>query len=189
MILLRLYFEFFKIGLFAFGGGLATLPFLSELSSATGWFTQAELADMVAISESTPGPIGINMATYVGYSTQGVLGSVVAVLGIITPCVIVILLIARILDKFRTSPYVEAVFKGLRPASLAMIAAAGLEVVRISLVHVDAYQAGGSFWDLISVKGLILALVLFFATKKIKGKPIFFILASAVIGIVFQMGT
>ncbi|MBQ8974374.1 MAG: chromate transporter [Oscillospiraceae bacterium] len=189
MILLRLFFEFFKVGLFAVGGGLATLPFLSELSASTGWFSPAELADMVAVSESTPGPIGVNMATYVGYTAHGVLGAIVAVLGIITPSVIIIIIIAGILEKFRTSTVVDSIFKGLRPASLAMISAAGLEVARISLLDIEGYKASGSFTDLISIKGFILAAALFVVLRRFKGKPIFYILASAVIGIVFKLGT
>ena len=93
MLYLRLFWEFFKTGLFAVGGGMATLPFLYSMSDATGWFTHAQLADMIAVSESTPGPIGVNMATYVGFSTAGVPGAVVATLGLITPSVIIILII------------------------------------------------------------------------------------------------
>ena len=89
MVYLRLFFEFFRAGLFAVGGGLATLPFLYEISDKTGWFTHQQLADMVAISESTPGPIGVNMATYVGFTTGGLLGSVVATLGLIAPAAII----------------------------------------------------------------------------------------------------
>ena len=91
MILLRLYFEFFKTGLFAVGGGLATIPFLRDISAATGWFTDTDLTTMIAVSESTPGPIGVNMATYVGFQTAGVPGSVIATLGLITPSIIIIL--------------------------------------------------------------------------------------------------
>ena len=90
MIYLRLFYEFFKTGLFAIGGGLATLPFLSDMADRTGWFTQAQLADMLAVSESTPGPVGVNMATYVGFETGGILGAVVATLGLVAPSVIVI---------------------------------------------------------------------------------------------------
>ena len=97
MIYLRLFLEFFKAGLFAVGGGLATLPFLSNMATSTGWFTHSQLADMVAVSESTPGPLGVNMATYVGYTVKGVPGAVIATLGLITPSVIIILIIALFL--------------------------------------------------------------------------------------------
>ena len=135
MIFLELFFRFFKAGLFAVGGGLATLPFLYEISDATGWFSHAQLADMVAISESTPGPIGVNMATYVGYSSAGLLGGLVATLGLITPSVIVIMIVARFLRSFSDNKYVQAVFYGLRPASTALISAAGYSVLKISLLH------------------------------------------------------
>ena len=159
MIFLELFFRFFKAGLFAVGGGLATLPFLYEISDATGWFSHAQLADMVAISESTPGPIGVNMATYVGYSSAGLLGGLVATLGLITPSVIVILIVARFLRSFSDNKYVQAVFYGLRPASTALIAAAGYSVLKISLLHLELFSTGG--WTAIfDWKGLVLALVL-----------------------------
>ena len=125
MILLRLFWEFFKTGLFSVGGGLATLPFIYNISDKTSWFTHQQIADMIAVAESTPGPIGINTATYVGYTTAGVIGALIATLGIIMPDIIVILIIARFLQKFRDSQAVQDVFYGLRPASTALIAAAG----------------------------------------------------------------
>ena len=125
MLYLQLFWEFFKTGLFAVGGGLATLPFLQDMADRTGWFTRAQLADMLAVSESTPGPIGVNMATYVGFSTGGVGGALIATLGLITPSVIVILIVAAFLKAFRDSKWVSAAFYGLRPASTALVAAAG----------------------------------------------------------------
>ena len=116
MLYLHLFWEFFKTGLFAVGGGLATLPFLQNMSDRTGWFTHAQLADMLAVSESTPGPIGVNMATYVGFSTGGVGGALIATLGLITPSVIVILIVAAFLKAFRDSKWVSAAFYALRPA-------------------------------------------------------------------------
>lgn len=101
MIYLRLFWEFFKTGLFAVGGGMATIPFLYDISDKTGWFTHTQLADMIAVGESTPGPIGVNMATYVGFTTAGIPGGIIATLGIVTPSVIIILIIARMLKQFR----------------------------------------------------------------------------------------
>ena len=128
MILLRLYFEFAKVGLFAVGGGLATIPFLQNMGANTGWFTSTDLTTMIAVSESTPGPMGVNMATYVGFETAGLPGAVIATLGLITPSIIIIMIIAGFLQKFRQSKTVDAIFQGLRPASTALIAAAGLSV-------------------------------------------------------------
>ena len=190
MILLRLFFEFFKTGLFAVGGGMATLPFLYDMSTRTGWFTQAKLADMIAVSESTPGPIGVNMATYVGYVTAGIPGAVTATLGLVTPSVIIILLIARALKAFRENPLVDAGFYGLRPCSVGLIAAAGLLVVKLALFNPALYAASGKLSELFNWKAILLAAVLLVCTryvKKLKGlHPIVFILASAVVGIVFS---
>ena len=187
---LRLFWEFFKTGLFAVGGGLATLPFMYDISDKTGWFTHSMLADMVAVSESTPGPIGVNMATYVGFVTGGIPGAVIATVGLVTPSVIVILLIARVLKAFRENQYVDAGFYGLRPCSIGLIAAAGVLVVKLALFNTELYASTGAIADLFNVKALILAAVLLVATrciKKLKGlHPIVFILASAVIGIVFS---
>lgn len=187
---LRLFWEFFKTGLFAVGGGMATLPFMYDISDKTGWFTHSMLADMVAVSESTPGPIGVNMATYVGFVTGGVPGAVIATVGLVTPSVIVILLIARVLKAFRENQYVDAGFYGLRPCSIGLIAAAGVLVIKLALFNTELYASTGALLDLFNFKALILAAVLLAATrciKKLKGlHPIVFILASAVIGIVFS---
>lgn len=187
MIYLRLFYEFLKVGLFSIGGGLATLPFLYNISDSTGWFTHGQLADMVAISESTPGPIGENMATYVGFTTGGIFGSIVATIGLITPSIIVILIIAGFLKNFRNNKYVNGAFYGLRPASTGLITAAGVSVVMISLVQKDLFHTTGVIWDLFNCKGILLAVVIFAGTKLFKKiHPAAFIAASAVIGIVFK---
>ena len=190
ILLLRLFWEFFKAGLFAVGGGMATLPFLYNMIDTTGWFTEAQLADMIAVSESTPGPIGINMATYVGFTTAGVPGSVVATLGLVTPSVIIILIIARVLAAFRQNKYVDAAFYGLRPCSVALIAAAGLMVVKIALFDFDLFHESGKLLDLFNVKALVLAAVLLILTRGVKKlkklHPVVFIAASALIGVIFS---
>ena len=188
-LLLTLFFEFFKTGLFAVGGGMATLPFLYDMSARhPDWFTTAQLADMIAVSESTPGPIGVNMATYVGFRTAGVLGGLITTLGLVTPSVIIILLIARVLKQFRDNKYVDAAFYGLRPCSVGLIAAAGLLVVKIALFDFDAYALSGEISDLFRVKALILTAVLLVLTRAVKATkklhPIFFILGSALVGVI-----
>ena len=189
MILLRLFWEFFKTGLFAVGGGMATLPFLYDMSARTGWFTQARLADMIAVSESTPGPIGVHMATYVGFETAGVPGAVVATLGLICPSIIIILLIARVLKQFRESKTVDAIFYGLRPCSIALIAAAGLLVARVTFLNQDAPAAGFNPAELLRWKELLLAAVLLVLTRFVeplkKLHPVVFIALSAAVGILF----
>ena len=186
MLYLRLFYEFFKVGLFSIGGGLATIPFLTDLGARTGWFTSGELANMIAISESTPGPMGVNMATYVGFHLGGVPGGIVATLGLICPSILVILIIAGFLKKFRESRGVDAVFYGIRPASTALIAAALAEVCAIALVNTGtAFGTAGFFqW-----KAIFLAMAVFVClqVKPLKKlHPIVFIALSAVTGIVFR---
>lgn len=191
MIYLRLFWEFLKIGLFSVGGGMATLPFLYDLADKTGWFTGAQVADMLAVSESTPGPIGINMATYTGYTVAGVPGAVLASVGIILPGLALVLIITAMLEKFRKNRYVEGAFYGLRPASVALITAAGLLVAKITFLDealLEAYSGGG-FLSLVSWKAVILAAVLLVLTRWFKPTkklhPVVFIAASAVVGIIF----
>lgn len=198
MLYLRLFYEFFKTGLFAIGGGMATVPFLYDMSDATGWFTYNDLANMIAVGESTPGPIGVNMATYVGYVTGqdlwgipgAILGAVVATLGLVAPSIIIILIIAAFLKSFRNNRYVDSAFYGLRPASTGLIAAAGISVAVSNLLFTDTLAQGVSL-ALINWKGWILAVILWILTNKVKKTkglhPIIFILASAVVGVVFSM--
>lgn len=190
MTILRLWWEFFKIGMFSVGGGMATLPFLYNMSDRTGWFTYDQIADMLAVSESTPGPIGINMATYTGFTTAGFWGSLAATLGMITPGIIIVLLIIRVLDRFRENKYVDAAFYGLRPASTGLIAAAGILVIEIALLNLDVFKESGKILDIFDYKALILAAILLVLTRWFKPTkklhPIVFIAFSAVVGIVFS---
>ena len=190
-VLLTLFFEFFKTGLFAVGGGMATLPFLYDMSARhPDWFSAAQLADMVAVSESTPGPIGVNMATYVGFETGGIAGALIATLGLVTPSIIVILIVARMLKAFRGNKTVDAVFYGLRPCSVGLIAAAGLLVVKIALFRFDAFDASGVLADVFNWKALALAAVLLVLTRFVKATkklhPAVFILASAAVGVLLR---
>ena len=189
MIFLQLFWEYFKVGLFAVGGGLATFPFLKELGARTGWFTQAQLADMLAVSESTPGPIGVNMATYVGFHIAGIPGAVIATLGLIAPSVIIILIIAKFLDKFRKNRYVDNAFYGIRPASTAMITSALLGLLALCLFGAGSVSAMFTEGIVLSPKNwaLFIGLLVITNIKKLKDlHPLVFIAASAVIGIVFR---
>lgn len=190
MMYLRLFFEFFFTGLFSVGGGLATLPFLYDMSERTGWFTSSQLADMIAVSESTPGPIGVNMATYVGYLTGGIPGAIVATLGLICPAIVIIMLIAKVLEKFRQNKTVDSVFYGLRPCSVALIASAGVLVIRIALFNVEKFLSSGVLLSLFNFKAIALAGVLLVLTRWVKQTrdlhPIVFIGLSALVGIVFK---
>ena len=186
MTYLLLFYEYFKTGLFAVGGGMATLPFLYDMSARhPDWFTTSQIADMLAVSESTPGPIGVNMATYVGFTTGGIGGALVATLGLVAPSVIVILIVAAFLKAFRDSKWVNAAFYGLRPASAAMVAAAGLSVAGVALLNSGMTGLAALNW-----KAVLLAAVLLVLTRWVKPTkglhPILFILASAVVGVVFS---
>lgn len=195
MIFLELYFRFFFVGLFAIGGGLATVPFLQSMGEATGWFNQSDIADMIAISESTPGPIGVNMATYVGYQSGevfgvagGIFGGVIATLGLITPSIIVIVIVARMLQKFKDSKYVEYAFYGLRAASIGLVASACLGVAKIAFWNTEIMAESGSVFAAVNYKSIILSAVIFFCVTKFKKlHPIALILFSAVVGILLKM--
>jgi len=192
MICLRLFLEYFKIGLFSVGGGLATIPFLADLGNRTGWFHAGDLANMLAVSESTPGPIGVNMATYVGFRLGGIPGGIAATLGLIAPSVIIILIITLFLQKFRQSRAVDAVFKGLRPASMGLIAAAFLQVCSIALMNRETLipDKGVVRVDLFHWPAIALAAVIFLClryTPLKKLHPVAFIALAAVIGILFKM--
>ena len=203
MIYLQLFWEFCKAGLFAIGGGLATLPFLQAIADKTGWFTTAQLADMVAVSECTPGPIGVNMATYVGFTVKGVPGAVVATLGLIFPSIIIIIIVARILRAFKDSKIVQAIFYGLRPASTGLIAAACVGVATASLIDLTGVSDASSFFAGIHWKGVVLAVILWLLmnlgsigplknnavlNKLGKLHPVVYLAASAVVGILFSFG-
>ena len=184
MTYLLLFYEFFKTGLFAIGGGMATIPFLYEISQRyPSWFSEAMILDMIAISESTPGPIGINMATYAGFRTAGVLGGVVATTGLVLPSIIIIIIIANFLERFKDSQLVKDAFYGLRPAVTALIAAAGFNVIKVSLLNLDLYQTSGMLSNVFNIKGILLFAVLFFLTNKIERHPVVYIGAAALFGV------
>ena len=187
MILIRLFFEFFKAGLFAIGGGMATLPFLYNISDKTGWFTYGQLADMVAISESTPGPMGINMATYTGFTSMGVLGGIAAVAGLVTPSIIIIIIVSNILEKFKTNKYVQYCMYGLRAASVGLISVAGLRVAEAAFLRSQLFAETGSLTDLFNIKAFIFGVVLYVVYKKTGKHPIIYILASGVIGVILSL--
>ena len=182
----QLFINFFLTGLFSVGGGLATLPFLYKIADRTGWYTYHELMDMLAVSESTPGAIGVNMATYVGFTTASVPGALFATIGLVTPSVIIILIVARILEQFRDSRYVQLAFNGLKPASLGLIFAAGCSVAGIVFFNTGMI-GNGSLTDIVNLKALFLGVILFLLMQKFKKiHPAAFIGLSAAAGIIFS---
>ena len=186
MILIILFLEFFKVGLFSVGGGLATIPFLYELAAKYNWFDEKMLMDMIAVSQSTPGAIGVNMATFAGFRASGILGGIIATLGLVTPSIIVIIIVAHFLNKFKESRTVESIFYGLRPAVASLIAAAGYQVFKVSILALDKFNITHKILDIINIKSTILLVVLIFAISKLKKHPIVYIASAAVIGILFK---
>ncbi|MBU5676450.1 chromate transporter [Alkaliphilus sp. MSJ-5] len=186
MIYLKLFLEFFKIGLFAVGGGLATLPFLQQLIDKYGWITHEQLLDMIAISESTPGPIGVNTATFVGNTTAGVLGGIVATIGIVTPSVIIILLIAHYFAKFSEKPIVKSSFYGIRPAVTGLIAAVAFEVAKIALFDIEKYKTTNKILSILDLKAIVLFSIMLYLINKYKKHPILYLVGAAFIGIIFK---
>ena len=187
MIYLVLFLEFFKIGLFTIGGGLACLPFLYELAEKYTWINKSMIADMIAISQSTPGPIGINMATYAGYQGGGILGGIIATIGIVAPSFIIIIIIAHYLKKFKDSKIVKLIFKGLRPAVTGLIAVAWFEVVKISILTLDKFNKTENILNIFDYKALILSIVIYITTRKSKKHPAIFLLIGAIAGIVLKL--
>ena len=194
MIYLRLYLEFFKTGLFAIGGGLATIPFIRQLVGKYGWITHEQILDMIAISESTPGPIGINAATFTGNITAGLLGGIVATVGVVTPSIIIILIVAHYFTKFSETQIVRSAFSGIRPAVTGLIAAVGFGVAEIALFNTDKYgDASGALsifntkiLSILDIKAVVLFGIIIFLINKYEKHPITYLIGSAIIGIIFK---
>ncbi len=186
MIILIMIYEFFKTGLFAVGGGLATIPFLREMAAEYGWFTENELIDIIAISESTPGPIGINMATYAGFKAVGIFGGLITTLSLVAPSVIIICIVSVFLRKFKDSKTVKGVFYGIRPASVGLIGAAIMSVLWLSVVNTAALEAGADIISCIKPVGVLVYIVSFVLNMIFKKvHPLVFVAGGAVVGMLF----
>jgi chromate transporter len=172
MIYAVLLYEFLMIGLVAIGGGLVTIPFLAKLSSVYGWFSLDELTDMIAISEVTPGTIGINMATFAGYKTAGICGGIAATLGLALPAFLILMLFSKYIVKYKTHPVFQNILFGIRPVAIALILYAGWLVGKLSLTE----------WR----TQLLAAVLLVIACLKQKS-PIFYIVIGAIVGVLFEL--
>jgi chromate transporter len=183
---LLLCWEFFKAGLFAVGGGLATLPFIHEMARTYDWFTEADVANMIAVSESTPGPMGVNMATFAGYKTYGIPGAVAATFSLVLPSYIVIVIIAKFLDKFSENPHVIDAFYGLRPAVGGLVLAAWLSIFQIAVLTLPRFQETGAWTDFANPAAAAIFVLLLTASYRFKRvPPVTFIAAGALLGILF----
>lgn len=172
MIYAILFYEFFKIGLFAIGGGMVTIPFLFDLTKKFDWFSAEELTDMIAVSQSTPGPVGVNMATYAGFQAAGVGGGIMATFGLVVPSVIIVIMVSKLLRCCAENRLLGEVMAAIRPAVAALILQAGFELFKLS---VKDYYAG-------AFAIAFFALVYFY-----KKSPIFYIILAAVLGIIFKL--
>ncbi len=172
MIYGLLFWEFFKIGLFAIGGGMVTIPFLFDLTKKYNWFSAEDLTNMIAVSQSTPGPVGVNMATYAGFQTAGVWGGIVATFGVVLPSVIIVIGVSKLLGRYKDSPWVIEIMAAIRPAVVALILLAGVELLKLSVTDRISALFGGAFF----------LMVYFF-----KKSPIFYIVLSAVLGVVLKL--
>lgn len=188
-IYLTLFWEFFKTGLFAVGGGMATIPFLSDMADKYPWLTQAQLTDMIAVSESTPGPIGVNCATYAGFNAAGIPGALVASISEILPSFIIILLISKAIEKYRENAYVQSAFGALRPTSTGLISAAAWGVIAKVLFSFSSYARGNLLSALKPAEILLFAALMVLTNiKKIKElHPVCFIGLAALCGIIFKL--
>ena len=167
IIYLKLFLEFFHIGLFSFGGGYATLPFLYHIADVHHWYSTKQLSDMIALSSVTPGPVGVNVATFAGFSTAGVAGAGIATLSVVLPSFIIVLIISKLLNKFKTNKYVQSVVYTLKPAGCGLLAAVGVDM----------------FVNNINLFGMFLLGGMFFASLMEKRDPIFYLAVSGVVGL------
>ena len=189
IFLLKLFCEFFKVGLFAIGGGMATLPFLYALSAKSGWFTATDVANMIAVAESTPGAIGVNMATFAGFITAGIPGAAASTLGLILPSIIVVLIVANLLENFQENTVVKDAFYGLRPAAIALLCASGVSVFAVTMLSSDRLAAAADLSALVSAinwKAMIFGIILYAMQKRLKWNFVSFVALSAAAGIIFR---
>lgn len=185
--LVALVLEFLKTGLFAVGGGLATLPFLYQMADRYSWFSTEMLVNMIAISESTPGPIGINMATYAGFLAAGVVGSLAASLSVALPGVCISIAVARGYKEYKDNRVVQDAFYAIRPVVAALIAHAALNIMGVSLLVPQAQVNGSNFFGIFNWFNILVFVILLVLTNKCKAHPVIFIAASAAVGLMFQL--
>jgi chromate transporter len=168
-LFIQLFLQFFHVGVFSFGGGYATLPFLYDIAEKYHWYSAKQLTDMLAISSITPGPVGVNVATFAGFATSGILGSLIATTAIILPSYIIVTIVYKVLDKFRTNRNVKGAIRGLKPAGCALLSAVGIKLLFTSNLH---------------LLGTLILVAFVVASLKQKHDPLFYLGISAVLGLV-----
>lgn len=186
MIYLKLFYEFFIIGLFTFGGGLATIPYLKDLAERTGWYEVSFITDMIAISESTPGPIGINMATYVGNEVAGIFGGILATVSEILPSIIIVALVSKFLFKFKNNQDFKHGFYGIRPCVAGLLAYVGVDLLSVAILNRSLISTVGLFGSIDILKSIIF-LAIFYSIVKFKKHPVTYIIISGIIGVILKL--
>ncbi len=166
---LHLFLQFFHVGVFSFGGGYATLPFLYDIAEKYHWYNAKQLTDMLAISSITPGPVGVNVATFAGFTTSGILGAIIATTSVILPSLIIVTIVSKVLDKFKTNLYVKGAIRAIKPAGCALLSAVGIKLIFSS----NLYLLGSL---------LLLAFIITSVIKKLD--PLFYLGVSAIIGLI-----
>jgi chromate transporter len=169
MIYLKLFLQFFHVGVFSFGGGYATLPFLYDIAEKYHWYSAKQLTDMLAIASITPGPVGVNVATFAGFSTTGILGALVATTAVILPSFIIVTLVSKALDKFKTNKEVQGAIIALKAAGCALLSSVGIKLLFTSNLH---------------LLGLLFLIVLIVSSFIKKRDPLFYLGISAIFGLV-----
>ncbi len=168
-LFIQLFLQFFHVGVFSFGGGYATLPFLYDIAEKYHWYSAKQLTDMLAISSITPGPVGVNVATFAGFATSGILGSLIATTAIILPSYIIVTIVYKVLDKFRTNRNVKGAIRGLKPAGCALLSAVGIKLLFTSNLH---------------LLGTLILIAFVVASLKKKHDPLFYLGISAILGLI-----
>ena len=175
-----LFYEFVKVGFFTFGGGYASLPFLYQMADKYNWYSSSELTQMIAISGITPGPIGLNMATFAGFKTLGIIGAIVASLSLIFPMILITTQVFRFYSKFSENKIVKSILYILRPTSCALICCVGIKLIYNLILKNDLTFKNIDYF------GLALVVFLFLLTLKLKRDPLIYIAIAAIIGIVVK---
>lgn len=185
MELLNMFLAFFRVGMFTIGGGLVAIPIMQEYAVRYGWIGEEAFIDMIAVSQSTPGPIGINLATYVGSVQYGLLGSVVVTLGMVLPSFLIISIVSRFLLHFNENRWVKSALVHIRPVVVGVILTAAFFIARVAVVDVGAYRASGDISDLADVRNIVLFLFFFLVMFKVKFHPVVFVAIGGTLGLLF----
>lgn len=188
MVILYLIKEFIIIGGLGIGGGMVAIPFIQNIASTTGWITEAQIVEMIAITEITPGPLVVNMATYTGYIVAGILGGILTTMAVILPQIIIIYFIYKVLNKFKENKNVLIILKGIRPVSLALTAGGALTILQSAFFKAtDNYTSLSGILQIFNWKCILLGIALIALMRKVKIHPIFYFIICGIIGVVFKL--